>query len=107
MSIELGPRVKLEFKLPLNEIITDFFNELKQRTSGYGSFDYEDAGYVESDVVKVEMLANGEPVPELAFVCHASKAREKGKKMVARMKEEIPRQQVNQGVNSIDQLKFQ
>ena len=107
MSIELGPRVKLEFKLPLNEIITDFFNELKQRTSGYGSFDYEDAGYVESDVVKVEMLTNGEPVPELAFVCHASKAREKGKKMVARMKEEIPRQQVNQGVNSIDQLKFQ
>ena len=86
--------MKLEFTLPLNEIITDFFNELKQRTSGYGSFDYEDAGYVQSDVVKVDMLTNGEAVPELAFVCHASKAREKGKRLVARMKEEIPRQQV-------------
>ena len=80
--------------LPLNEIITDFFNELKQRTSGYGSFDYEDAGYVESDVVRVEMLTNGEAVPELAFVCHASKAQKRGKSMVAKMKEEIPRQQV-------------
>ena len=46
----------MEFKLPLNEIITDFFNELKQITSGYGSFDYEDAGYAEADVVKVRSV---------------------------------------------------
>ena len=55
---DLYHRVKLEFKLPLNEIITDFFNELKQRTSGYGSFDYEDAGYVESDVIKASSVPN-------------------------------------------------
>ncbi len=86
-------RVKLEFHLPLAEIVTDFFDNLKNVTSGYGSFDYEEAGYRESKLMKVDILLNDVVVPELATVMHSSKAKEKSKKTVARLTDLIPRQQ--------------
>ena len=86
-------RVKLEFLLPLNEIVVNFFDRLKSITSGYGSFDYEDAGYRESFLTKVDILINDETIPELSTIVHTSRARDKGKEMVSKLKENLPRQQ--------------
>lgn len=85
-------RVRLEFSFPLAEILTKFFDSLKSVTSGYGSFDYEEAGYEESSVVKVDILVNEVIVPELSTICHATRARDHGSKLVQRMEETIPRQ---------------
>ena len=68
----------MEFSLPLMEIVNDFFDTLKSVTSGYASFDYEDAGYVPSVLEKVSVLINGKPVDELSVVTHRSKTREVG-----------------------------
>ena len=78
---------------PLADILVKFFDQLKSATSGYGSFDYEEAGYQESYLVKVDILINELPVPELATITHASKAKEYGKRLVQRLEENIPRQQ--------------
>ena len=86
-------RVKMEFHMPLNEVVVDFFDTLKSLTSGYGSFDYEDAGYQESNLVKVDFLLNDKPVEELGMVVHASNAREKGNRVVEKLVEHLPRQQ--------------
>lgn len=86
-------RVKLEFRLPLSEIVTTFFDRLKSVTSGYGSFDYEEAGYEESHLAKLEILLNEVAVPEMASIVHASRARERGKETVAKLKEHLTRQQ--------------
>lgn len=86
-------RVRLEVTFPLAEILTNFFDNLKGATSGYGSFDYEEYGYEEAHLVKVDILINENKVPELATIAHASRAREHGKKLVARLEENIPRQQ--------------
>ena len=86
-------RVRLEVTFPLAEILTNFFDSLKAATSGYGSFDYEEYGYEEAPLVKVDILINDTKVPELATIAHASRAREHGKKLVARLEENIPRQQ--------------
>ena len=85
--------MKLEFLLPLNEIVVNFFDRLKSITSGYGSFDYEDAGYRESFLTKVDILINDETIPELSTIVHTSRARDKGKEMVSKLKENLPRQQ--------------
>ena len=84
-------RAVLRYELPLNEIIYDFFDALKSRSRGYASFDYEMSEYVKSDLVKLDILINKEEVDALSFIVHASTAYERGRKMLEKLKEEIPR----------------
>ncbi len=85
-------RALLKYDLPLNEIIYDFFDALKSRSKGYASFDYELKGYVQSDLVKLDILINKEEVDALTFIVHAESAYERGRRMCEKLKEEIPRQ---------------
>ncbi len=86
-------RVEIRYTMPLGEIIFDFFDQLKSRTRGYASLDYEPAGEQESDLVKVDILLQGVPVDAFSQIVHADKARDYGLSMTARLKELIPRQQ--------------
>ncbi len=85
-------RVDIHYELPLAEIIYDFFDTLKSRTRGYASFDYEVTGYVESKLVKLDIMLNGDIVDALSFIIHADKAYSRGRKMAEKLKEKIPRQ---------------
>ena len=85
-------RVDIHYKLPLNEIVYDFFDALKSRTRGYASFDYELTGYEKSNLVKLDILINGELVDALSFIIHADKAYPRARKMAEKLKEKIPRQ---------------
>ncbi|WFR60222.1 translation elongation factor 4 [Anaerocolumna sp. AGMB13025] len=85
-------RALLKYELPLNEIIYDFFDALKSRSRGYASFDYEIKGYVQSELVKLDILINKEEVDALSFIVHGESAYERGRKMCEKLKEEIPRQ---------------
>ena len=85
-------RAVLKYELPLNEIIYDFFDELKSRSRGYASFDYELKGYVPSKLVKLDILVNKEPVDALSFIVHEAGAYDRGRKMCEKLKDEIPRQ---------------
>ncbi len=85
-------RVDIHYELPLNEIIYDFFDALKSRTRGYASFDYEVLGYRDSELVKLDILLNGETVDALSFILHAEKAYPRARKMTEKLKEKIPRQ---------------
>ena len=85
-------RAVLRYHLPLNEIIYDFFDALKSRSRGYASFDYEMDGYVQSELVKLDILINKEEVDALSFIVHEGTAYERGRKMCEKLKEEIPRQ---------------
>jgi GTP-binding protein LepA len=85
-------RALLRYELPLNEIIYDFFDALKSRSKGYASFDYEIKGYVPSELVKLDILINKEEVDALSFIVHGETAYERGRRMVEKLKDEIPRQ---------------
>ena len=85
-------RVDIHYVLPLNEIIYDFFDALKSRTRGYASFDYELSGYEKSNLVKLDIMLNGEIVDALSFIIHADKAYPRARKMAEKLKEKIPRQ---------------
>jgi GTP-binding protein LepA len=85
-------RVELIFEMPLGEVIYDFYDKLKTVTQGYGSFDYEIIGFRESDLVKVDILVNGERVDALSMLVHRDNARQRAKHACDRLKEEIPRQ---------------
>jgi len=84
-------RVILHYKLPLNEVIYDFFDALKSKTRGYASLDYELSGYIRSELVKMDILINGELVDAFSIIVHEQKAYERGRGIVERLKDVIPR----------------
>ena len=86
-------RVELSYDLPLNEIIYDFFDALKSRTRGYASFDYELAGYTRSNLVKLDVLLNGDTIDALSFIIHSEKAYGRARKIAEKLKDNIPKHQ--------------
>lgn len=84
-------RIALKYKLPLSEIVEDFYDVVKSITSGYAAFEYDEAGYEPSDLIKLSILLNGDPVDALSSVVHSSRAYVKGKAICQRLSETIPR----------------
>jgi GTP-binding protein LepA len=93
-------RLELVYRLPLAEVVMDFFDQLKSRTQGYASLDYEPAGYAASDLVKVDVLLHGEPVDAFSMIVHRSKAIAYGRRMTEKLRELIPRQQFDVAIQA-------
>lgn len=91
MQFQIGDRVKVDYLLPLNEIVIDFYDKLKSATKGYASFDYEFANYEASDLVKLDLKINGDPVDALSAIVHREAAHRYGMKLAEKMKELIDR----------------
>jgi GTP-binding protein LepA len=85
-------RVLLKYRMPLAEIVIDFYDQLKSRTQGYASLDYHLAGYQEADLVKLDILVNGQPVDALSLIVHRDFAYQRGRDLVERLRQLIPRQ---------------
>ncbi|HEV2369154.1 MAG TPA: elongation factor 4, partial [Acidimicrobiales bacterium] len=85
-------RIELVYRIPLAEVVVDFFDQLKSRTKGYASLDYEPAGYEVSELVKIDILLNGVPVDAFSTITHRSKAYDYGRRMTEKLRELIPRQ---------------
>jgi len=85
-------RVLMTFQIPLAELIVDYYDQLKSRTAGYASMDYEEAGYRPADLVRLDVLVNGEPVDALSLITHRDKAPAMGRALVDRLRQLIPRQ---------------
>jgi len=92
MTYVSSDRVDIHYELPLNEIIYDFFDSLKSRTKGYASFDYEVIDYRKSNLVKLDVLLNGDVIDALSFIIHADKSYPRARRIAERLKEHIPRQ---------------
>jgi len=88
-----GTRAMVEYKLPLNEVVFDFYDRLKSITKGYASFDYELIGYEVNDLVKVSIMINGDPVDALSLIVHRERSQQRGRDLCERLKDLIPRQQ--------------
>jgi GTP-binding protein LepA len=88
----IGDRAVVQYNLPLNEIVFDFYDRLKSTTKGYASFDYQTTGYREGDLVKVSILVNGDPVDALSMIVHKSKAEKRGRALCTKLKDLIPKQ---------------
>ena len=88
----VGGRAMVVYKLPLNEVVFDFYDRLKSVTRGYASFDYQVTGYETGDLIKLAILVNGEPVDALSMIAHRSQAERRGRAICLRLKELIPRQ---------------
>ena len=86
-------RVKMRYVMPLNEIVYDFFDSLKSRTRGYASLDYEIKGYRPSDLVKMDIMLNGDVCDALSIIVHRDKAYSRGRMLAEKLKDVIPRQQ--------------
>ena len=89
----VGSRAMIEYKLPLNEVVFDFYDRLKSITRGYASFDYELTGYKVNDLVKVSVMINGDPVDALSLIAHRDRSQSRGRALCERLKDLIPRQQ--------------
>jgi GTP-binding protein LepA len=88
-----GSRIQLRYELPLSEVVLDFHDRIKSVTRGYGSFDYDLTGYAAADLVRLDVLVNGDPVDALSLIVHREKAFQRGTDLVRKLKEFIPRQQ--------------
>ncbi|HBV88134.1 MAG TPA: elongation factor 4 [Desulfosporosinus sp.] len=94
-------RVRLTYELPLSEIVFDYFDQLKSRTKGYASLDYELSGYKETNLVKIDILLNGEMVDALSFIVHRDKSYSRARKMVEKLRGIIPRQMFEIPIQSV------
>ncbi|MDR0640551.1 MAG: translation elongation factor 4 [Holosporales bacterium] len=88
----MGSRTVVQYHLPLNEVVFDFYDRLKSSTKGYASFDYQTTGYRDGELVKVAILVNGEPVDALSIIVHKSKAEKRGRALCLKLKDLIPKQ---------------
>ena len=97
----VGPRAMVEYKLPLNEVVFDFYDRLKSITKGYASFDYEITGYEVNNLVKVSVMINGDPVDALSLIVHRDRAQSRGRALCERLKDLIPRQQFKVAIQAV------
>ena len=94
-------RVLLRFRLPLAEVVLDFYDRLQSATRGYASYDYDHVGFVESDMVRLDILVNGDPIDALSVIVHREKAFAWGRQLTKRLKKLIPRQQYAVAIQAV------